>query len=69
MPTSVEAGQDWVVIIRETAPKHDVVGTAGGTDRRHAHVIQVSNNPYGESSLAGQSPMRHDQHQPIMFRG
>ncbi len=26
----LEAGQDWVSIIRETAPKHDVVGMAGG---------------------------------------
>jgi diacylglycerol kinase family enzyme len=26
----LEGGQDWVAIIRETAPKHDVVGMAGG---------------------------------------
>ena len=29
-PVVLEAGQDWVAIIRETAPKHDVVGMAGG---------------------------------------
>ena len=29
-PVVLEGGQDWVAIIRETAPKHDVVGMAGG---------------------------------------
>jgi diacylglycerol kinase family enzyme len=29
-PVVLEAGQDWVAVIRETAPKHDVVGMAGG---------------------------------------
>lgn len=29
-PVVLESGQDWVAIIRETAPKHDVVGMAGG---------------------------------------
>ena len=35
-PVVLEGGQDWVAIIRETAPKHDVVGMAGGTDRRRS---------------------------------
>jgi diacylglycerol kinase family enzyme len=29
-PVVLEGGQDWVAIIRDTAPKHDVVGMAGG---------------------------------------
>ena len=29
-PVVLEGGQDWVAIIREIAPKHDVVGMAGG---------------------------------------
>ncbi len=29
-PVVLEGGQDWVAIIRGTAPKHDVVGMAGG---------------------------------------
>jgi diacylglycerol kinase family enzyme len=29
-PVVLQGGQDWVAIIRETAPKHDVVGMAGG---------------------------------------
>lgn len=29
-PVVLESGQDWEAIIRETAPKHDVVGMAGG---------------------------------------
>jgi diacylglycerol kinase family enzyme len=29
-PVVLESGQDWVTIIRQTAPKHDVVGMAGG---------------------------------------
>ena len=29
-PVVLEGGQDWIAIIRETAPKHDVVGMAGG---------------------------------------
>ncbi len=33
-PVVLESGQDWVAIIRETAPKHDVVGMAGGDGSR-----------------------------------
>ena len=43
-PVVLEGGQDWVAIIRETAPKHDVVGMAGETVPRRSSGASPQNS-------------------------